>query len=81
MAILIVGMYACGTAKNVVSNSNSGNIKVEVSAIAGKDSIVRTSNGTVIGKMDKDGNLYDLAGKRIGKRKPTDAELIIQAGF
>ena len=79
IAFLIAGMAACTTTKSVVSNSDAQNF--EIHAVAGKDGVVKDANGEVIGKMDKEGNLYDLSGNRIGERKRSDAELIRDAAF
>ena len=80
-AILTVGIYACNTSKNIVSNSKPGTIELDLQAVLGKDSLLRMPNGDTLGKIDKDGVIYDLEGNKIGKKKLTDAELIKQAGF
>jgi hypothetical protein len=75
------GIYACSTTKHIPPDPNIGNIEIEIKVISGKDSIVRTANGDSIGKIDKQGYIYDFGGNKIGKRKPTDQELIQQTAF
>jgi hypothetical protein len=79
--LCVTGIYSCTSTKQTVSDPNIGNIEVEIKAIAGNDSLVRTKDGDVIGKIDEYGEIYDPEGKRIGKRKLTDQELIKQAGL
>ena len=81
IAISTVGIYACNSSKNIASKSNKENLKIEISAIEGKDSTIRTFNGDTIGRIDKEGNVYDRGGNKIGKRELTDAEKIQQVGF
>lgn len=80
-SMILVFIFGCVTSHHTVSDPNIGNIEIEIMVVTGKDSLARTPDGTVIGRIDKEGNIYDLGGNKIGKRKPTDEELIMQFAY
>jgi hypothetical protein len=77
----ILVMTACSSLKQNVSDPNIGKIVIEITVETGKDSIARTPDGNGVGRIDKDGVIYDQAGNKIGHRKPTTEELIRQYGY
>jgi hypothetical protein len=74
-------IYCCITSKRAIPDANIGNIEIEIRVIIGKDSLARTPDGNLIGRIDKEGSIYDMVGNKIGRRKPTNKELIRQAGY
>lgn len=81
LLLSVAGMYSCASAVRTVRDPNIGQIEIDVRVLTGKDSLARTPDGNVIGRIDSLGNIFDRAGNKIGQRKPTDTELIEQAGF
>jgi len=77
----VLVMSGCISSRQHVSDPNIGKIVIEIAVTTGKDSIARTPDGNEIGRIDKDGFIYDKTGNKIGKRKPTSQELIMETGY
>jgi len=75
LVVFVILMLACSTEK-IAPDPTFGKANVDLDVFIGKDSIVRTSSGSVVGKIDKKGNIHDTTTSYIiGKRKLTDSEI------
>ena len=69
-------IYSCAVNRISAGDPNFGNINISIDVVSGQDSLIRISNGTVIGKIDKNGNVWDITTNKIfGKRTLSDEEL------
>jgi hypothetical protein len=65
IAIFTTGLVGCTSSR--LAQSDQADLRVEVKAVAGKDNIVKTRDGQIIGRADDKGDIYDLAGNKIGR--------------
>jgi len=72
--VLVIFLFSC--ARSFYWGPNEGPIEIKIDVIAGKDGKVRTPDGNVIGTINEKGKVFDLAGNKIGERKPTTADLM-----
>ena len=70
----IILLFSCS--RSFYQGHNEGSIEIKIDVIAGKDGKIRTPDGNVIGTINEKGKVFDLAGNKIGERKPTTAELM-----
>jgi len=81
LSICSMLIYSCAVSR-VRADYNVGNIEITINAVSGQDSLVRTANGSIIGKIDPDGNVRDITtNKKIGIRNPSHKELMQQAMY
>lgn len=72
--VLIFFMVSC--ARSFYEGPNEGPIEVKLKVVAGKDGKIRTPDGNIIGTINEKGKIFDLAGNKVGERKPTTADLM-----
>jgi len=81
LSICSILIYSCASSR-ATANYNIGNIEITINAVSGQDSLVRTANGSIIGKIDSDGNIRDITtNNKIGVRNPSHKELMEQAMY